>query len=185
MFARYPSPSHGAASAPGCDAKEGAAAAGRGSVHAEDSPHPLALRWTARPARRHPARAAAVLFAPGLVAWVALAAFGSPVMAVVGSAALLGALAEGLFPIHYRLSASGVEARCAWQVRAMSWSAVRSAWTGADGVYLCPFLRPSRFLRTRGVVLRFEDGNHAVVLDAVRRYWDGERRAEAAPGGAS
>lgn len=132
------------------------------------------LAWTANIARRQPGRVAGALLAVAVTWWVALAAFGSPVMAAAGCAALLGALAEGLFPIHYRITPAGVRARCAWQVRNMAWEAVRSVWAGPDGVYLCPFARPSRFLRTRGIVLRYNEGNNSAVLEAVRRYWKQE-----------
>lgn len=91
-------------------------------------------------------------------------------MAFVGSMALLGSVAEALFPIQSRISESGAFTRCAWQMRQMSWESVKSARMGADGIHLSPFVRDTRLGRMRGVTLRFADGNDAVVIDTVRRH---------------
>ena len=126
--------------------------------------------WTGHPARLHPAKALAAFLAVSLTWWIALIAFGSPLMAFVGSMALLGSVAEALFPIQSRISESGAFTRCAWQMRQMSWESVKSARMGADGIHLSPFVRDTRFGRMRGVTLRFADGNDAVVIDTVRRH---------------
>ena len=127
------------------------------------------LSWTAHPARLHPGKALAAFAAASITWWVALAAFGSPLMATVGAIALLGSVVEALFPIHHRVTKSGVFTRCAWQMRQMSWESVKSARMGADGIHLSPFVRDTRFGRMRGVTLRFADGNDTAVINAVRR----------------
>jgi hypothetical protein len=118
----------------------------------------------------HPLKALAAFAAVSLTWWIALLAFGSPLMAMVGSIALLGSVAEALFPIHHRVTESGVFTRCAWQMRQMSWDSVKGAWMGADGIHLSPFTRDTRLGRMRGVTLRFSDGNNGAVIEAVRRH---------------
>lgn len=128
------------------------------------------LCWTAHPARLHPAKALAAFAAVSITWWIALIAFASPLMAFVGSIALLGSVAEALFPIQHRVTEKGVFTRCAWQMRQMAWESVKGARMGADGIHLSPFTRDTRLGRMRGVTLRFADGNADTVTAAVRRY---------------
>ena len=132
--------------------------------------------WTVRPAR--PARHIAACALVVAVTMAAGTAFlhNTP-MAVICSLAVLGAVAEGLWPAHHRIGPDGARTRCGWQVRAIPWSAVKSVWHGSDGVYLCPFTRPSPILRTRGVILKFPQGAGPDVAALVRRYWKEEDTA--------
>jgi hypothetical protein len=102
--------------------------------------------------------------------WVALSAFPSPVVAVVGCLAILGSVAEGLFPVRHRITAEGVSTRCAWQIRALAWDAVKSARVGRDGLHLSPLPAASRLSRVRGVTLRFPSEDGPDVLTIARRY---------------
>ncbi|HEY3265864.1 MAG TPA: hypothetical protein VGM37_02970 [Armatimonadota bacterium] len=133
------------------------------------------LCWVTRPAGG-PLRIAGALAAVSITWWLALWAFGNPLFAGVACLALMGAVAEGLFPVHHRITPTGVSTRCAWQMRAMGWSAVRSVRSGADGVHISPLTSASRLSRLRGVKLRFSDDNRHAVLDAVHRYWKGSDR---------
>ncbi len=147
--------------------------AGKASLDFVPGADDRVLTWTVQPART-PARVALSVATVAVTATAGLTILHSAPVALVCSLAVLGSVAEALFPVHYRVTPEGVRSRCAWQIRAMPWSAVRSAWSGPDGVYLCPFARPGRFTRTRGVVLRFAGGNDSAVLGRVRRYWKQE-----------
>lgn len=135
-----------------------------------DASAEITLSWTTVPARLQPARAALAFAVVLLTGWVALAAFHSPLMAFVGSIAVLGSVTEAMFPIHHRLSSSGAFTRCGWQMRQMTWGAVKSARIGPDGIHLSPFKDGARLGRMRGVTLRFADGSHDEVTEAVRRF---------------
>lgn len=128
------------------------------------------LRWTVRPPRVG-RRLIAPVAAVGATLVIGVFLLHNVAMAVGCSLAILGAVAEGLWPVHHRVGPDGALTRCGWQVREMPWSRVRSVWSGPDGVYLCPFERPSRWLQTRGVVLRYADGVGPDLLEHVRRYW--------------
>lgn len=135
-----------------------------------EAPGETILSWTTQPVRLNPFRAAVAAAAICLTWFLAVAAFGSILMACVGSLAVLGSMVEALFPTHHRLSSSGAFTRCGWQMRQMTWSSVRSARMGRDGIHLSPFRDGAPLGRVRGITLRFDDVNEANVTDIVRRY---------------
>jgi hypothetical protein len=146
----------------------------------DESGVPESLSWTVHLAQHQPGRVAATMLGISVTWWVALAAFHSPFMAIVSSLAILGAVAEALFPIHHRVTPQGVTTRCAWQWRTMPWEAVRGARMGRDGIHLSPLTSSSRRSHIRGVTLRFADGNDSAVTALVRRYLDEARRERTA-----
>lgn len=140
--------------------------------HASPTSPEKVMAWTA-PAAHQPARALAVLAVVIFTWWVALLTFHSWLIALVGSMAIMGSVAESLFPIHHRITSQGVSTRCAWQWRTMAWNDVRSARRGADGIHLSPIAGSGRLARLRGVTLRFAGADNSAVLAAVRRYYKG------------
>jgi hypothetical protein len=128
------------------------------------------VAWTTHAARRSPGRIAFALAVIAVTWWIALAAFQSPLMAVVGCLAILGSVAEGLFPVHHRLTQHGASTRCAWQMRTLAWENVKTARAGKDGMHLSPLPSGSRLGRVRGVTLRFPDADGPDVLALSRRY---------------
>lgn len=130
-----------------------------------------ALSWDAPPLPMRIERAA-LAFAAVCITWlVALAAFHSLFIALVGSLAIIGSFTEVLFPIHHRVSAAGAFTRCGWQMRQMNWGSVKCARMGKDGIHLSPLRADARLSRVRGVTLRFADGNDEAVLATVRMHW--------------
>ena len=131
------------------------------------------LVWTAPPAAHRAARAPVVLAFVVFTCWVAVVVFHSLLLSLVAALAILGSVAEALFPVHHRITPRGVFTRCAWQWRSLEWKHVRSARTGPDGVHLSPIKGNTRLSRMRGVTLRFAGGNNSAVLETVRRYYNG------------
>lgn len=129
-----------------------------------------AVLWTTHGARNMPGRVAFTVLVVSLTWWMALSAFHSPFIAVVGCLAILGSVAEGLFPVRHRLTASGVSTRCAWQWRTLAWENVKTARMGRDGIHLSPLRASSRLWRVRGVTLRFPENGGPDVTSLVRRY---------------
>jgi len=128
-----------------------------------------------------PGRVALTLGVISLTWWIALAAFQSPFIAAVGCLAILGSVAEGLFPVHHRITPAGVSTRCAWQLRNLGWENVKTARMGKDGIHLSPLRETSRLSRVRGVTLRFPEGDGPDVPALVRRYLHETRAPKANP----
>jgi hypothetical protein len=128
-----------------------------------------------------PGRVAITLAVVSLTWWIALAAFHSPFIAAVGCLAILGSVAEGLFPVHHRITPNGASARCAWQWRTLAWDDVKSARMGKDGIHLSPLAEASPLCRVRGVTLRFPDAGGPDVAALTRRYLHEARARKAEP----
>ena len=139
-----------------------------------------AVRWTTHAAKEKPLRVLLTLAVVSITWWVALSAFPGPFVAVVCCLAILGSVAEGLFPVHHRITENGVSTRCAWQIRSLGWEAVKSARAGKDGLHLSPLPAASRLSRVRGVTLRYPDGDGPDVLAISRRYLN-QTRAKKTP----
>lgn len=137
---------------------------------------PETLEWRVHLAARQPGRAVlAVALAVVVGAW-ALYLFGSPGTAVAATGLLIGAIGEFLFPVTYRLTPEGAEARNPFYWRKIAWGEVRRVYSGPEAVKLSPLPYGGPREAFRGVVLRCEE-NREAVLAAVERYRD----AAAAP----
>ena len=136
------------------------------------------LSWTVHLLRGQAHRLPRIGLGLASVLFVGLLVFHNPLLALLPALALLGSLSEFLFPIHYRLTRRGAQARqgpATWQI---DWRDVRHAYLAPDGIKLSPLPRPQPHLEPlRGVFLRFGDDGEA-VLAVVRRL-----REEARPDG--
>lgn len=94
-----------------------------------------ACTWRDWPAQRRPGRAliAAVL----VLAAVAATAQVSAWMALVGAILLMGAVAEGLVPAHYRVDAEGLTVKRALRRWHLSWDQVARLRPHPDGLLVC------------------------------------------------
>ena len=139
-------------------------------------PEPVLLEWRVHLARRPPLRAAvslAMVIAAACSAWVVM---GSPLFAVTVALLLLAAIADGLFPIRYRMTPQGVSARGVWSLRRMRWPQVRRCYRDAHGIKLSPLSRHSRLEAYRGLYLWLE-GNEGAVLAVIGRCRAGADRS--------
>lgn len=168
MHARRPFPTSTAVAAPSNALQLG----GKGDDDTGVDAAPTdSLYWVTPPVAMRVERAAMAFAAVSVTWWVAIAAFRTPWIALVGSLAIIGSLTEVLFPTRHRITASGVFTRCGWQMRQMNWEGVKSGRMGKDGIHLSPLRADARLSRVRGVTLRFCDGNDEAVIAAVRRHW--------------
>ena len=125
------------------------------------------LEWRVHLARRQPGRAVlAVLVALAAAAWAGLL-FQSLAAAVVTFAVLVGAVGDFLFPLTFRLSREGAEARGPFSWRRILWADVKRVYAGEGEVKLSPLEHGGRREAFRGVLLRCAD-NQEAVLAAVR-----------------
>jgi hypothetical protein len=135
-----------------------------------------ALEWRVYLARRHPARAIlTVLVVLGAGAW-ALSVFRSPLPAVAAVILLLGAVGDFLFPVRYRLSPEVAEARSLTSWRKIAWKEVKRVYVGDGEIKLSPLAHPGRREEYRGVLLRCEADQEA-VLAAVQEFRDAAARS--------
>ena len=140
------------------------------------STQPESVEWRVHLARRQPARAAAASMAVlGAGAW-AFYLFQHVVPALVTVGLLVAATGEFMFPISYRLSPAGAEARNPFGWRRIGWGEVMRVYVGNDEIKLSPLKHGGPREAFRGVLLRCE-GNREVVLAAVQRFRDAADRS--------
>jgi hypothetical protein len=140
------------------------------------------LQWTVHPAINQPRKTAAAVLLVGVTWIAALEVFTMPLVALACCLALLGSIAEWLFPTHHRITPEGVFTRCAWQLRNIGWDRVRSITRGAHGAHISPFHAKSRLSRVRGVTIRFGEENEREIVAAIRRYYPVEAAAKPSAG---
>jgi hypothetical protein len=130
---------------------------------------PADLEWRIWLARRQPAQAVAVVVALFATAGWAFILFHHLLPVLVAAFLLLGAVAEFLFPIRYRLTPQGAEARNLFCWRRITWAEVKRVSILGTEVRLSPLARPGGREPFRGVVLRCE-ANPEAILAAVRHF---------------
>ncbi|MCB9777554.1 MAG: hypothetical protein H6742_03230 [Alphaproteobacteria bacterium] len=115
-------------------------------------PEATPVRWTWRPHREQPGRVAlaalvvaATAFAVGTI---------DPWLAALGTALLVGTLADGLFPTHYRLSPGVAESRGFLARRRLDRSACRAVRGSPPLVLLEADARHALLRRRRSIILR-------------------------------
>lgn len=128
------------------------------------------LLWTVNLGAQAPSRRWIVLAAAFGTALVGYGMFRSPVMALIGFAAIVASATEVLFPLRYRLDSRGATVRCGLNVTTIAWENVKRVVRAPDGLKLSPLDQPSRLEAFRGVYLRFGDRESEVVA-AVERFW--------------
>jgi hypothetical protein len=135
------------------------------------------LEWRVHLAAQAPGRRAVVLVVIGLASGLAGWLWGSPLPALGVGFALLNAVAEFLFPVHYHLTKDKAEMRCFLSRRVIAWSDVQRVYRLRDGVKLSPLERPGRREAFRGLFLRFAGNEDAVMawVSSVRGSVSGAR----------
>ena len=124
------------------------------------------LRWTVHLAPEHPLKLLCTL---GVLASACVAAYWAigPLGAVAVAVALVGSLADFLFPVTYEITPERAACRMLFKRGEIEWRNVRKCFLDAGGIKLSPLDRQSRLEAFRGVYLRF-NGNREQVIDAVR-----------------
>jgi hypothetical protein len=137
-------------------------ATNRASVDAVAAAH----IWSVHPLRHEPLQRSVLLL--GLIggaSGLAAIAMGGPLYGILSLMVLLGSTARYLLPTRYRVDAAGAAAHLlTW--RRQPWSAVRRIDRHADGLFLSPFVRPSRLDTFRGLFLPFGEGVDGAALTA-------------------
>lgn len=130
------------------------------------------LIWRVHLAADDPGRAVLVVAAACTAAMLCQSLFLNWLFSAFSCLVLLGATAEFLFPIHFRLDESGAEMRNLHNWRRIAWVDVKKAYLLEDGVKLSPLAVPSRLEHFRGVFLRFGEGegSRESVLTAVKQH---------------
>lgn len=124
------------------------------------------LTWSVHLAREHPAKLACSLLTAAGAAMAGYWVIG-PLGSVAVALAMLGSLAEFVFPVVYRITPEGASSRTLIKVSEIRWENVRRCYVDAGGVKLSPLDRATRLEAFRGVYLRF-GGNEENVIEAVR-----------------
>jgi len=145
----------------------------------EPSPPPAdaPLEWRVHLARKAPRKAATLVLLTLAAAALCFFLFRNWLFAGFTAAALLGATADFLFPIRYRLTPEAAEMRNLHNWRRITWDEVKKAYLLEDGIKLSPLAVRTRLEPFRGVLLRFGpgDGSQERVLAAVRKFRDAVR----------
>ena len=126
------------------------------------------LRWASHPLRDEARGKSATLilvivgFSAGV--WWSLE---NPVYGLVALVVLVAAMSRYFLPVRYCLTDREVTVTHAGVTRRMPWTRFRNFYVHPNGVFLSPFLRPSRLDTFQGCFLRF-CRNREEVLAVVR-----------------
>jgi hypothetical protein len=135
------------------------------------------LEWRVHLARRQPRKTALALgLMIGAAAW-SVVVFGNVTAPAASVALLIGALSEYLFPVRYRLTGEGAEARGPFYWRKIAWQEVRRVYVGEQEIKLSPLPHPGPREGFRGVLLRCPDNQEPVreLVEQFRRTLPTER----------
>ncbi len=131
------------------------------------------LAWRVHLLRRYPNRLLVLLLTLLIALLGVYLMFGNLLLACVAVLLLLGATSDFLFPLSYRLTATGIEADSLTGRMKLSWQDARRVLSNRESVLLSPLASPSRLDAFRGVTLRFapdgEPGDRASVLAMIAR----------------
>jgi hypothetical protein len=122
------------------------------------------LCWRSYPlAQEAPFKSALLMAMMGGVSLGAGLSFAHWFYGALSLGVLILSLSRYFFPTLYALDQGGVHSRHLGWSRHYSWKQFRRAEVRADGVFLSPFVRPSRLDSFRGLFLRFHRNGHQVV----------------------
>jgi len=102
---------------------------------------------------------------------VALVIFRSPLLALVGVAAIAAATLEVFLPVKFRLDEQGAHRKIGLSESLIDWSNVKRVREDEAGIHLSPFPEPNRMDAFRGVYLR-TPSNRAEVLVKIAELRD-------------
>jgi hypothetical protein len=153
----------------------------QGAACAAPEPAAPALEWRVHLAARQPGRSAGALLAVVLAGVSAFILFQHAASALLAAGLILAAVGEFLFPVTYRLTAEGAEARGPLHWRRIAWTEVKRVYTHEEEVKLSPLAHGGPREPFRGVLLRC-NGNRDEVLAAIRTFREAARPPEHPPG---
>ena len=107
-------------------------------------------------------------------------AFGGIRYGLLAAGMLAVALGRYFLPTRFELNESGVTARFCGQTRHMNWSNVGRIVVQEAGVFVSPFVKPSRLDSFRGVFVRFVDNADEVVTFVRQARQQAKQMAETA-----
>ncbi|MCE5199474.1 hypothetical protein LLG39_10915 [bacterium] len=125
------------------------------------------MTWTVHLAKQYPNKLP-WLIAALLVASVAGYFVLGPVGVIAVSAAVLGAVADFVFPLKYTLTSERAICHRLTGTTQLRWADVRRCYLDELGIKISPLANQTRLEAFRGVFLRF-NGNREQVIEVVKR----------------
>ena len=139
-------------------------------AEAKKTEEDVVLAWSIHRLRDEPQKIGLVALGYGIAFVFWRLAFPYPAGLFLPIVALTGAMAEYLFPVHYKLTTHGAYSSCGAALKLeIAWKDVRRATVGHEGIYLSTLKIPSRLDTFRGIRLRFAAGNEQLVRETVKR----------------
>ena len=143
-------------------------------MHDADSVEQPTIVWSIHLARSNP-RAIPTLFIATLAAALLVTAlFHSPIPGIIAILLITGSVKEFLFPINYRITGGGVEARSLGAHLELAWMDIRRCVIEPRQITFTSLANPSRLDVFRGVTIRFakpgEPGDQGSVLAMCKRH---------------
>lgn len=81
---------------------------------------------------------------------------------------LFFSMASFFFPTHYELTKDKIKVKFLLTKSIKPWENYKSYYPDKNGVFLSPFLTPSRLENFRGIYLRYNSNNQKEVLNFVK-----------------
>ena len=128
--------------------------------HVVDGP----LCWDIHPLRQEKAsKSLSLIVIVATVSWSAAYSFGHFGYGLLSLCVLVSSLAHYFFPSLYRLDETGVSRDFLGRQTRRAWTDFRRVDTRSNGLFLSPFVRPSRLDSFRGLFLPFNAESDQVV----------------------
>ena len=131
------------------------------------------ISWTVHLARRNTTAIPLLIIAMMAAGLLVTVLFHSPIPGIAAILLLVGSVKEFLFPVHYRITPKGVEARSMGSRLELAWRDMRRCMLEPNQITLTSLSVPGRLDVFRGVTLRFgsegEPGDREAVLAACRQ----------------
>ncbi len=136
--------------------------------------------WTVHPARERPRDLVLVVAVLLLTMGAVLASLESLFLTVLSALFLTVAVAPFLFPTRYTITDTGVSQRRLWRHKARQFRDLRRVQVGAGAALVSPFARPHWLERYRGLIIFFDRGNRARVVELLTERIGGDADEETA-----
>lgn len=127
------------------------------------------MEWQVHLARRQPAKLWPTLVAMIAAGLLVQLATRNPLLAILTLLLLAFAAGEFLFPIHYRLTESGVYVRNLLNIRYLPWSGLRRCYRGKQGIKLSPLPYGGWREAFRGIQLRVEGEAQEPIIELINQ----------------
>lgn len=126
------------------------------------------LSWSIRPGAENPSKVVVVFVVALLTGALVSAVTKSPLLGLIGTAAVLGSTAEFWLGTHFRLGEQEATRRCGLSLFSIRWEDVKLVRLQGNEIRLSPLTEEGNWSEFRGVRVRTLPDNRDQALSLIR-----------------